>query len=133
MTGTSRLLIVEDNRGVLEALSEWFTSLGYEVETVMDGKRAVDRFRDWAPDVVLLDLWLPLKSGAEVLAEMMQIDASVPVLIVSADDDVALAQSLIRQGAYDYLPKPAVFTDLERAVDSAVAYRRTVAPRRRPA
>src|SRR5882762_963995 len=85
-----RVLIVDDEPLVLEVLSEHF-EIDYDVEIALNGVDALDAIRRQRPDVVLLDIKMPGMSGVEVLKAIKQIDESVAVIMVTANEQVALA------------------------------------------
>src|SRR5262249_740870 len=86
---------------------------GYTVEAVHDGEAAESSLAKSAPDVLILDLGLPRKSGLEVLRTLREGGSRVPVLILTALDDVAHRVQGLDAGADDYLHKPFEFTELE--------------------
>ena len=115
-----RILIVDDNPGVLAVFSEALETAGYTVETAMSGDDAVTRFRAHRPDAVLLDLRMPGKGGARVFSELRDVDAQVPIIIVSGDGDERRARALLQEGAFDYVPKPVDLRHLASILASAI-------------
>ncbi|MBM4441751.1 MAG: response regulator [Candidatus Rokubacteria bacterium] len=101
-----RILIVDDNRSVVDMLSDTVISLGYDAEIALGGRSALASFAARRPDAVLLDIRMPGMDGPEVLAEIRRIDRDVPVLIVTATWDQTTARALLRSGAFDLLHKP---------------------------
>lgn len=116
-----RLLIVDDEAPVLEVLSEYFTAQGYEVETALSGADALAAVRRRRPDLVLLDIRMPGMDGMEVLRRLQQVDAALAVVMVTANEDLALARETLRIGAFDYVSKPFDFDYLDRVVSAALA------------
>jgi len=102
----SRVLIVDDNPEVTYVLSESLISFGYAVQTAAGGKEALEIFAATRPALVLLDLRMPLMNGVEVFRELRRVDDRVPVIVVTALTDEALARSLLRDGAFDFVSKP---------------------------
>ncbi len=80
----ARILIVEDEPGLLEGLTHNFQFEGYEVETAANGKDGLKAALKDKPDLVVLDLMLPEKSGFDVLKEFRERNAATPVLILTA-------------------------------------------------
>lgn len=107
-----RLLIVDDEPLILEVLSEHFKA-EYEVETALNGADALGAIVRARPDVVLLDINMPRMNGVEVLRDIKQIDDSIAVIMVTANEQVALAAESLRIGAFGYVPKPFDFRYLE--------------------
>jgi two-component system, response regulator, stage 0 sporulation protein F len=111
-----RILAVDDEASVLEVLSEYFGDQGYRVETAADGAEALARLAQSRPDIVLLDVRMPGMDGVEVLKRMRAMDAALPVIMVTANEDVDLARETLKLGAFDYVAKPFDFSYLEQAV-----------------
>lgn len=114
------LLIVDDEASVREVLSEYFVGQGYQVETAASGPQALDAVRRHRPDLVLLDVRMPGLDGVEVLRRLRELDARLPVVMVTANEDVALARSMLGIGAFDYVAKPFDFHYLDRVVAAAL-------------
>src|SRR5512145_1886024 len=100
-----RLLIVDDEPLILEVLSEHFKA-HYDVETALNGADALGAIVRARPDVVMLDINMPRMNGVEVLKDIKQIDDSIAVIMVTANEQVAMAAESLRNGAFGYVPKP---------------------------
>lgn len=111
-----RILIVDDEQPVLDVLGEYFATQGYTVETVANGPDALATVRRARPDLVLLDVRMPGMDGVEVLRRLRAADESLAVIMVTANEDVALARETLQIGAFDYVAKPFDFGYLDRAV-----------------
>jgi DNA-binding response OmpR family regulator len=120
MTSAGRLLIVDDETPVLEVLSEYFAGQGYAIETASNGDDALKAARRRRPDLVLLDVRMPGMDGLETLRRLHALDASLPVIMVTANEDVGLARETLKIGAFDYVTKPFDFAYLDRAVLAGV-------------
>jgi DNA-binding NtrC family response regulator len=107
-----RLLIVDDEPLILEVLSEHFKAR-YDVETALNGADALGAIVRARPDVVMLDINMPRMSGVEVLKDIKQIDESIAVIMVTANEQVSLAAEALRSGAFAYVPKPFDFRYLD--------------------
>jgi CheY-like chemotaxis protein len=117
-----RMLIIDDEEPVLEVLTEYFAERGYAVTAVADGGKAVAAFTHERPDLVLLDIRMPDMDGLVVLKRLHETDPSVPVIMVTANEDEALARDTLAVGAFDYVAKPFEFDHLERTVAAAALY-----------
>jgi two-component system cell cycle response regulator len=105
---TASILVVDDDRINRMVLSRDLEREGYRVTTVEDGGRALEALRAEAFDVVLLDVLMPELDGYETLAEIERDEKlrHVPVIMVSALEDIESVVRCIEMGAADYLPKP---------------------------
>jgi DNA-binding response OmpR family regulator len=117
----ARLLIVDDEEPVVEVLSDYFTGQGYQVGTARNGTEALAAVRRTRPDLVMLDVRMPGIDGVEVLRRIRALDGALPVIMVTANEDVALARETLKLGAFDYVPKPFDFAHLDRTVAAALA------------
>ncbi|HXH84826.1 MAG TPA: response regulator [Candidatus Tectomicrobia bacterium] len=103
------ILVVDDNDDNRYTLVQRLRRLGHtDVTTAVDGRQAVERLRERAYDLVLLDVMMPGLNGYEVLDHMRRDDRlrDVPVIMISALDQVESVVRCIELGAEDYLPKP---------------------------
>lgn len=102
-----RILIVEDEKSLVEILKEEFKGHGYDVDIAIDGEQAMERMIEKKPDLVLLDLLLPKKDGFAVMHDM-KLDESlknIPIVIISnlgQDEEIKRGLAL---GAIDYFVK----------------------------
>ena len=116
-TGPVRVLIVEDVADLRDFYAILLREEGYEVACACDGKDAL-RWMSWAPDVVLLDLMMPVMDGYEFYARMRDLPGQhPPVIVVSA---VAPHRSEL-PGVHAMLPKPFDFTQLLHRVATATS------------
>jgi DNA-binding response OmpR family regulator len=100
-----RVLVVEDDDDIAQALQRSLRMEGYEVRTAGDGESALEQGRAFAPDLVVLDLGLPKIDGVEV-ARALRADDDVPILILTARDALDSRVEGLDAGADDYLVKP---------------------------
>ena len=118
-----RILLVEDNRKLSEWLSRTLQKDRYVVECAYDGGDANYRLQTQTYDLVILDLALPLLSGAEVLKKLRARDDNVPVLILTASNSLQDRVVGLDTGADDYMAKPFDVPELEARI--RVLMRRT--------
>jgi DNA-binding response OmpR family regulator len=107
-----RILIVDDEPLIVEVLSEHFKT-EFDVETAVNGADALGAILRQRPDIVLLDINMPRMNGVEVLKDIKQIDDSIAVIMVTANEQVQLAAESLRSGAFGYVPKPFDFRYLD--------------------
>ncbi len=101
----ARVLVVEDDDAIAQVLQRSLRMEGYEVRVAGDGVAALDQAHAFLPDVVILDLGLPLMDGIEVARTLRESD-DVPILVLSARDAVESRVEGLDSGADDYLVKP---------------------------
>lgn len=107
----TRILLVEDERSIAEPLSFLLEAEGYTVVMVHDGREALERFAETAPDLVLLDLMLPGVPGTEV-CRAIRSQSRIPIIMLTAKDseiDIVVGLEL---GADDYVTKPYASREL---------------------
>ena|SRR5687767_11668462 len=118
-----RVLVVDDEPHVAGMLRDALVAMGYVVKTAATGREALGLMGAFQPHVVLLDLMMPGVKGDEVLVQLRRDHPSVPVVMVTANQDEEAARQLLHCGAFDYLPKPFQLDVLERIVGAGVASR----------
>jgi len=101
-----RLLIAEDDRALGQFLSRGLEADGHRVQVALDGGAAVEAFRADLPDLTILDLNLPVKDGEQVLDELRMVDAELPVLVLTARQEVETRVRCLDKGADDLMTKP---------------------------
>jgi two-component system response regulator RegX3 len=114
----TRVLIVEDEPSYVEALQVTLAAEGFEVTAAFDGKAGLESFRQNRPDVILLDLMLPLLPGLDVLRGIRR-ESEVPVIVVSAKGAEADIVAALELGADDYITKPYSVRELVARIRAA--------------
>ncbi len=107
-----RLLVVEDDRSLAEALRRGLSQEGHVVDIVHDGAEGLDLAESGLHDAVILDGMLPGLDGMAVVRQLREDDVSVPVLMLTARDALSDRLSGFNAGADDYLTKPFAFEEL---------------------
>jgi two-component system response regulator RegX3 len=102
---TPVVFVVEDEESFVEALSVGLTREGFRVEVAVDGQEALDRFDEVHPDIVLLDVMLPRRSGVDVCRELRR-RSKVPIIMVTAKSAEIDTVVGLEVGADDYVTKP---------------------------
>jgi len=100
-----KVLVVDDDEKILKVLVTYLTKEGYITETAMDGKSAVEKARQWQPDIVLLDVMLPELDGLGVCKEIRRL-SDVPIIMLTARDAETDRIIGLEIGADDYVTKP---------------------------
>jgi two-component system, NarL family, response regulator LiaR len=119
-----RVLVVDDHPVVRKGLCALLDSESYHIEVIgeaSDGAMAVIQAHALRPDVILLDLLMPIKSGLEALVEIRAADPDVKVLILTSASDRALVLSALKAGANGYILKDSSPDDLTQAIDAVFA------------
>lgn len=107
-----RILLIEDDRMIADALSRALGAAGMEVDWAQDGEEGEAALRDATHALVLLDLGLPLRDGFDLLASLRRRGDRVPLMVLSARDDVESRVRGLDLGADDYLVKPFETSEL---------------------
>ena len=129
MTGRhSTILVIEDDRALRDGLALNFELQGYEVETAADGEEGMRKAFDLHPDLIVLDIMLPVWSGLDILAELRHRQQDVPVLILSARGTTNNKVEGLSTGADDYLAKPFELPELLARVEAMLRRRRADQP-----
>jgi two-component system alkaline phosphatase synthesis response regulator PhoP len=124
MTGASpnpsprRILLVEDEPGLVLTLCDRLTSEGYEVESAGDGDQALGRARQQRFDLIILDLMLPRRNGFEVCRALRDEGNQTPIIMLTARGHVADKVTGLRFGADDYVTKPFEMVELLARVEA---------------
>src|SRR3954453_14536705 len=117
----ANLLLIDDHPALLpDQVSHVFPAPAHRVEIAHTGAEGLRRVAGIRPDVILLDLRLPDQSGLDVLRQLRQIDARVPVVLVTVVRSADSAIEAMRHGAYDYLLKPLDLQKLDRVIGEAL-------------
>lgn len=103
---SKRILLVEDEPGLLLTLSDFLASEGYLVETASDGESGLKRALEEAFDLLILDVMLPRKNGFDLLRDLRQAGRATPAIMLTARGQVIDKILGLKLGADDYLTKP---------------------------
>jgi len=107
----SKILIVEDEVKIARFVTLELEHEGYEVRTAHDGRTGLELAENWQPDLLILDLMLPQLSGIEVCRRLRQ-NSDVPIIMLTAKDDVSDKVMGLDMGADDYMTKPFAIEEL---------------------
>ena len=118
------VLIVDDEAGIRDILSRKLSAAGFQCLTAPDGLNAMKLLKTGQPDLVLLDVTMPGKSGAAVLKDIKAKYPDIAVIMVTAVADVQVVISLMKAGAYDYVIKPVELNVLLFGIERALEKRR---------
>jgi UDP-3-O-[3-hydroxymyristoyl] N-acetylglucosamine deacetylase len=103
---SKKILVVDDEQAICKTLQEVFGEEGHQVFSAFSGKSALAFVELERPDVIFLDIWMPEMDGLETLREVLKIDKTIKVIMMSGHASIATAVEATRQGALDFLEKP---------------------------
>ena len=106
MSKKSIVLVIDDEETMLDSCYQIFAKEGYQTETAKDGYTGLEKLKEAKPDLVLVDLRMPGKSGMEVLEELREIDPNCVAVVITGYATIESAVEAMKRGAYDFLPKP---------------------------
>jgi two-component system response regulator RegA len=116
------LLIVDDDRVLRERLARAFRDRGFDVRTAAGADEAITLAREDPPELAVVDLRMPGRTGLEVLSELLALEPTTKVVMLTGYGSIATAVEAVRLGATNYLAKPA------DADDVLAAFARGAAP-----
>jgi DNA-binding response OmpR family regulator len=119
-TTGEKLLIVEDDAAIQRMISDYFRHVGYEVITASDGESGSKMAFNDRPTVIILDLMLPKVDGLSVCRQIRERHLSIPIIMLTAKDDVVDKVLGLEMGADDYMTKPFSLRELEARVKSVL-------------
>lgn len=111
--GKQTILIVDDEEGIRQSLSDILEDEGYAILTAQSGEECLKILKESSPDLIILDIWLPGIDGIETLQEIKSFAPDMPAVMISGHGNIELAVKSTKIGAYDFLEKPL---SLERVV-----------------
>ena len=126
-----RILIIDDEEDMLENCSRILDRLGYESLLESDGNKGVARFEQEHPVLTLTDLRMPGMDGIEVLRAIRRLDPEALVILFTAFATVETAVEAVKEGAFDYIPKPFSADQLRLVIERALTQRRLLEENRR--
>ncbi len=121
MSAAAKILVVDDEPGMLRYIRTLLEVESYAVETAENGEQAIHRIQTkLAPDLVLLDVLMPGLDGLETLQQLRRLQPSLKVIMLSCVSDTRKVAQAIRAGALDYLTKPFQKADLQDVIEQSL-------------
>jgi putative nucleotidyltransferase with HDIG domain len=120
------LLVVDDEEAIRNAMRKYLTQQGYEVAVAATGEEALDVLRRQKITGILLDVNLPGTNGIDLVPQIMELEPTVALLMLTAVNDATSAALCMQRGALDYLLKPIDLAHLGRAISRALERRHTL-------
>ena len=126
MNNQPKILIVDDEPFNVDYLEQELEDLNYTTVTAVNGQEALEKISSEAPDLVLLDIMMPIMDGFSVLGKVKADPAirDIPIIVISANNDLQSTVKGIQLGAEDYLPKPFEPTLLKARIQSSLEKKR---------
>ena len=115
---SKRILLIEDEPGLVLTLTDRLTSEGYKIESARDGDTGLERASNEAFDAIILDVMLPRKNGFDVCRDLRQRGFNTPILMLTARGQVVDKVVGLKLGADDYLTKPFEMIELLARVEA---------------
>ena len=125
-----KILIVEDDSNIAELLHLYLEREGYEIQSAPDGGKAVELFRSFLPDLVLLDIMLPKMIGFDVCSALRKEGDNVPILLLTAREEEDDKVRGLETGADDYITKPFSMREVIARVEANIRRTAMSAPDR---
>ncbi|MEK0083899.1 sigma-54-dependent transcriptional regulator [Benzoatithermus flavus] len=119
------ILIIEDETSLARNIKDYLEEDGFEARCCGDGESGLKLAESFRPDFVILDLQLPGMNGLAVLRHLRARESGIKVVMLTAHGSVQTAVEAIKAGAYEYLAKPVVLSELKRVIDRALEEERT--------
>ena len=120
------VMIVDDEKDIVNLMSETLTLWGYHPITAMDGEEAFEKFQENAVDLVITDLRLPKMNGVKLLNKLKNFENSTEVILFTGYPEVTSAIDAMKNGAFDYLVKPVDLAELKLKVERALEKKKMV-------
>ena len=106
MADKPKILIIDDDKTILDSCSQVLIQEGYQIEMAEDGDTGLQNAKTEKPDLVLVDLKMPGKDGMEVLKELRTFDPNCVAIVITGYGTIESAVEAMKSGAFDFLPKP---------------------------
>ncbi len=113
-----KILMVDDEEDFTQPMAFWFKTKGYEVSTANNGEIALEKIKDEKPDIIFLDLNMPVMDGFETLKRIRKIDKNLPVIVISAYADPEKIQRMQPHGISGVFYKGSDFEEGVTLIES---------------
>lgn len=116
-----KILVVDDEEMSIKLIEMQLMKDNHQILTSTDGREAVDIIKNEQPDLVISDIMMPFMSGLELLEIIKVENKKIPVILISALDDVEVVQTAIGMGADDFIIKPVKMDELALRIQRVMA------------
>lgn len=117
------VLVIDDDPLIRKTLSSYLSKKGFEAVAAEDGEEGIQKYEEYIPDLVILDIRLPDVDGLEVLGRIREKNPNASIIIMTAYDDMKTTIEAIKLGAFEYLVKPLDYVELDLTIDKAFQIR----------
>lgn len=117
----AKILVVDDEPETCDLLKIFLTKRGHEVTTATRGDQAFEKIQQDRPQLILLDIRMPVMDGMELLKKVKALEPAPGIIMISAVQEESIADRTLREGADDYITKPIDLRDLESRVRATIA------------
>jgi len=115
-----KILVVDDDRGLTDNLVQYLKKMDYQAFPAYGGREGLTKFEQDDFQVVITDLKMPEMDGMELLEKMKKLDNDAIVIILTGYGTIESSVAAVKKGAYDYIPKPLEFKEIELIVNRAL-------------
>ena len=129
-TARTKVLVVDDEEGIRQALDRFLSRLGYQVVQAGSAAEALDQQAAESPHAMLSDIRMPNMTGVELVPKALAHDSDLAIIMLTAIDEPRTAIDCLKLGAYDYLIKPVDLDELEMSLQGALRQRQLEIERR---
>lgn len=116
LPGRCEILVADDERAIRLILQRFLEGKGYRVKTAENGKKALEILEGFSPQLIILDMNMPVLDGMETLRQLRNAGKNTPVMMITGDGDEERARQCMELGAYDFIVKPFDMAYLEMSV-----------------
>ncbi|MBI9031097.1 sigma-54-dependent Fis family transcriptional regulator [bacterium] len=120
-----KILIADDEINIVKLMKEIFEEDNHEIEIAYNGQQALDKYKNFVPDITFLDVKMPVMDGVSTLEKIKQVNPEALIVMISGHSNISIAVKSIKGGAYDFLEKPLSLPLLKVTLNKAIQYIRT--------
>ncbi|MDE1770304.1 MAG: response regulator [Thaumarchaeota archaeon] len=110
-------MVIDDSPALQQKIIGYYRPLGHIVEYASNGPDGITKFEQFKPDIIFLDIIMPLMGGEETLRRIMKLDSNARVIIISASDSTSLIMQCLQGGGSIFVPKPFTMEQLNGAIE----------------
>ncbi len=120
MKSKGRVFLLDDDELIVSVLAKALKKEGYEMYAETETDSVINKIRSWAPDIVVLDITMPGRSGMDILQEIRSSEINTQVVMLTADDTAETAARAMKLGAVDYVTKPFNMDEVKIVISNII-------------